>query len=204
MSIFPNNLPDLSGFKSLTKTVLAASLIALLSGNGAFGNDWRLDTDQSNVSFSSLKNASIGEGHRFRVISGQIDKEGRAQLHIDLHSVDTAILIRDERIMQMLFSQGRYAVFQTDLGRDFALKSTPLRQITGTLKLSGIVKKVTTGLRVHKLTEGVVLVFTERPIIIQATDFGLTQGVEALRQIVSLSSIAPAVPVNLILVFREN
>jgi hypothetical protein len=49
--------------------------------------------------------------------------------------------------------------------------------------------------------QGKLRVFSSQPIILQAEEFNLDAGVEALRQVAGLKSISTAVPVTLNLLF---
>lgn len=164
---------------------------------------WQLDSKGSNVSFSSLKNESIAEPHRFNSISGSITKEGKASLSIDLHSVETLIPIRNERMIGLLFDQQRYALFNADLGQGFAQNLTEDRQINGVLQLNGRSKNVQAQIGLKRIDHDAVLAFTRYPIIIQVADFALSDGIERLRNIAGLTSINKAVPIHLVLLFRR-
>lgn len=178
-------------------------LLALCCGS-ALGNGWVLNETTSNVSFSSVKNTSISEGHRFQSITGSVSHQGRAQLVIDLHSVETRIAIRDERMKKLLFNVSPQAVFRADLGQDFAALSSSEMQVAGMLELHGVAIPLKVVLEVQRLTKDRVLVFTSRPIVLNAANFNLLEGIEALRQIAGLQSITPTVPVYLTLVFERT
>ncbi len=57
-------------------------------------------------------------------------------------------------------------------------------------------------LRITRLDLDRLMVVSEQPVVVNARDFGLVPGVEALRKIVGLSSISLAVPVTFVLVFE--
>ena len=65
--------------------------------------DWTLDNERSIVNFISIKNASIGEVHRFRSLAGSVSDDGAVRLVIDLDSVETLIPIRNQRMRELLF-----------------------------------------------------------------------------------------------------
>jgi hypothetical protein len=58
-------------------------------------------------------------------------------------------------------------------------------------------------LTVAKLGRQRLLVTSERPLLLNAADVGLADGVERLREIAGLPSISPAVPVSFVLLFES-
>lgn len=195
-------------FLRIQRARLYATLFGvLLSCAGSVSAaEWVLDQQGSSVTFSSTKstkNQNIVEGHRFRSLAGSISDTGSAVLTIDLHSVDTQIPIRDERMINMLFGQ-RHAIFRTELGSDFELKTQSKKVVSGSLNFNGIEKTISCNLSVQKVSENRVLVFSQRPIIIAADSFELHQGMEMLRAIAGLKSINGDVPVQLALLFCQG
>ena len=183
---------------------LGVILFSLLLGCGSVSAaEWVLDQQSSNVTFSSIKNQNIVEGHRFQALTGSISDAGSAILSIDLHSVDTQIPIRNERMVNMLFGR-RYAIFRIELGSDFEMKTQSEKVISGTLSLNGIEQTISSTLTVQKLSKNKVLVFSQRPVVIGADSFELHKGIEKLRAIAGLKSISSDVPVQLVLLFCKH
>jgi len=73
--------------------------------------------------------------------------------------------------------------------------------ITVTLSLHGAARELSMPVMVSGEEGGLIRVLTPRPVIVSAADFGLEEGVTALREIAGLNSISTAVPVTLHLVF---
>lgn len=185
-----------------------AWLWLLLLPKDLFAADaWVLDAANSSVSFTSIKNGNLAEGHWFTAFSGSITQRGRVRLQIDLHSVNTLIPIRDERMMKLLFNTGRYAVFQAELGADFEAlpavggDSPQPVPVVGELSLNGQVRRLSAELSARLVAPGRVLVFTHRAIIIPGAQFNLLAGIEALRAVAGLQSITSRVPVQFVLLF---
>jgi hypothetical protein len=63
---------------------------------------------------------------------------------------------------------------------------------------------VTAQVTVARLGTERLLVASERPLLLDAADVGLTAGVEKLRAIAGLASINPAVPVSFVLLFESS
>jgi polyisoprenoid-binding protein YceI len=67
--------------------------------------------------------------------------------------------------------------------------------VEGQLTMAGKSKPVKAQLLAYSLN-GKVMVSTRKPILIKADDFGLTEGVEALREIMGLNFLGSTVPVT--------
>lgn len=172
--------------------------------------DWTLDADQSSLHFVSIKNGTTAETHNFAKMEGKVADNGMVTVGVHLASVDTQVPIRDERMQDMLFetkntpmanitAQVNVAGFEQMVEGSVAKKDVKL-----TLTLHGKSMDYDTPVQVVKLAHGGIAVSTEQPVLIKAEDFGLAGGVEALREIAGLSSIATAVPVTANLVFRAS
>jgi polyisoprenoid-binding protein YceI len=74
--------------------------------------------------------------------------------------------------------------------------------LAGQFTLSGTTKPITAKLRVVKLTAQRLLVETRAPLLINATDFGLEAGVEALRSVMGLNLVSSVVPVSFSVVLK--
>jgi hypothetical protein len=55
-----------------------------------------------------------------------------------------------------------------------------------------------------KVADGTVMVASTKPLVIDAAKFGMSDGVEKLREIAGLDSISNAVPVNFVMTFVET
>ncbi len=172
--------------------------------------EWTLDNDSSRISFVSTKAGSAAEVHGFEAVDGQVDDNGRATITIDLDSVNTAVPIRDERMRTLLFetaenptatlaaSVDMEAVSALDPGQETAMVAE------GQLMLRGMVVSLTIDLTVARLSDSRVLVASRKPLVINAGQLGLLDGVEKLREVVGLPSISPAVPVSFVLAFDRQ
>jgi polyisoprenoid-binding protein YceI len=172
--------------------------------------DWQLKGDDSSVNFISIKKSAIAEVHLFKQLSGSINNNGEVKVSIDLASVDTNIAIRNERMKSLLFDVSKFAtaniLAKVDSGKLKAIKKGSFYQedFDIVLSLHGIEKKITTAINVVKLADGSIRVSSVHPVIITAQDFGLSEGVEALRVVANLPVISTAVPVTFNMVFAET
>jgi len=168
---------------------------------------WQLDNRSSHLSFTSIKNENIAENHYFKKLSGNI-KNNELKINIDLSSIESFIPIRNERMKKVLFNVKEYASahVHADLNRQLGqikegqqmLKSFPveltLHGNQHTLKLDLFIVKTATQL----------FVSSAKAVNINSQLYGLDTGIELLRKIAGLKSIAMSVPVTFNLVFNKQ
>jgi polyisoprenoid-binding protein YceI len=203
---------------ALSFTAIASvGLIACTTGPTANSStqNWAIDSTQSTLNFVTTKAgqqgvAGISETQSFKRYSGGIDQNGKIALNIDLASVDTGVEIRDERMRTMLWNVKAtpQATFTAQLPAE-ALKSvgnTGVQNIelNGQLQMGGQTKPVVANVRVSKLANDQLLVVTRNPILINANDYGLRPGVEALREVMGLNFLAGSAPVSFTLVLNAK
>jgi polyisoprenoid-binding protein YceI len=201
-----------SQIRSLSRSVLlpvAFGVSALVSG-GASANGHsaplQINSAASSLSFNTTKSGAVGVGGitetmQFTRYEGGLDAQGRIALKIDLSSIDSGIGLRNERMQSLLWNVGQYpsVTFTAQLSPETVQKlhQTPmLVDVEGQLTMAGQSKPVKTQLQVTPVA-GKVLVSTRRPILVNAADYGLTAGVEALREVMGLSYMSTTVPVTL-------
>lgn len=188
--------------KSIT-TILMIVLIASFPAKAA----WELDSEKSTLTFVSTKAIHIAEVHKFTNLSGDMDAQGKVVIQIGLNSVDTGIDIRDERMRNMLFDtethESATISADVDLGKLSNLGSGEAVELTieGVLSLHGQSNSLSAEVIVASIGETTLLVTSKKPIVVNAFQFQLGEGVEALREIAGLPSISLAVPVNFVFQF---
>ncbi len=171
---------------------------------------WALDAAASRISFVSVKAGEIAEVHRFKEIAGKVSADGAAEIVIPLDSVETNIDIRNERMREILFETGDFpsatisAAIDMDAFADLAPGARAEAPTTLSVDLHGATMDLDADLFVTRISDKRVSVETAAPIIIDAALFGLADGVEALREVASLPSIAPLAPVTASLVFEAE
>ena len=143
----------------------------------------------------------------FKSATGSVASSGDFTLSIDLDSVDTAIEIRDTRMREMLFETDQFP-------NATVVRSVDIEQINGLavgesakttteaqLMVHGANVALTVEMTVARLSESRLLVASEKPLIVNASQVALLEGVERLREVAGLPSISPAVPVTFVLAF---
>jgi polyisoprenoid-binding protein YceI len=187
-----------------------ASLLALLLlvPTGAWAQ-WELDGSASALNFISIKNNSVAETHSFGSLLGYIGSDGNVQLSITLDSVETLIEVRNERMRELLFETASFPTASVTGAVDPTLieaavnGGTVTTEVELTLSLHGVERTLIAPVLVIGQGEGQLQVFTPRPVIINAADFKLAAGIEALQKVAGLQSISTAVPVTVHLVFSR-
>lgn len=171
--------------------------------------DWELLNDESSLHYVSIKNSKAGEINSFKTLAGSVNDNGTVSLTINLTSLETNIPIRNERMQDMLFQVGEFAEARisgmVDLARVSKLEvgETYRDSITLNLSLHGVSKEVTSGVQITKLAHDKMLVSSLEPVLVNAEDYGLAEGIEALRVVASLPTISTVVPVTYSLVFAQ-
>ena len=191
--------------------MIKSRVFALLLAGLSLGAqaEWQLKAEDSALFFVSIKSSSVAETHQFKTLDGRVDNTGNLELVIDLTSVDTAIEIRDERMREYLFNTEQHAKAKLtgalDVSKYQNLKPGESVRIEPSLTLSlhGQSQELDASLTLTKAADGSLRAMTRTPVIVNAGDFALLEGVEKLRELAGLPSIAQAVPVTAELVFTK-
>ncbi|MBK1653199.1 YceI family protein [Allochromatium vinosum] len=172
--------------------------------------DWTLDPERSAVTYVTIKSTNIPENNHFKEMRGQIDATGQVVVTLMLDSVETLVPIRNERMREILFDTANYKDAELKARIDpKALESLPVGQIQrmaaeGQLTLHGQSQTLTLSMMVGRLDADTLMVASTEPLLIEASKFGLSEGVEKLRAIAGLPSISEAVPVVFVVTFTQT
>ena len=180
---------------------LAGILLVLLFPS-SLQADWDVDPEGSYVGFATVKNDIIAENHSFGEISGEVSSAGVASIRITLASVETLIPIRNERLQANLFNTKEYPIAEAsstlqlddltalDVGESKSIDLDLLINLHGTdLKKAALVKVTRSSAHTFEVS-------SLGPMVFHASQFSLSEGVEALRKIAGLQSIDLMVPVT--------
>ena len=171
---------------------------------------WRLNTEKSRINFLSVKKIHAMETHHFQRFKGFIYDDNSAIIHVDLSSLDTGIEIRDTRMLDVLFEVTTYPVAIASNTLDLAAinampaGSTNMQMLDTRIILHGVSQYIEKNYVIHKVAEDTLIVRSQGPLLINALDFDLTSGIDALKQLANLASISTTVPVDLLLVFTRG
>ena len=169
---------------------------------------WSLNNEASTLSFVTTKAEHVAEVHTFDLLSGEIADDGAVSVTVELASVNTLIPIRNERMQKMLFNVAQFpkAVIEADLAPylgSLKLGHQVLKSVPVTLNLHGQKQQLMLDLAVVQ-TARQLIVSPTKAVLVNAADYKLEQGIEALRKIAGLDSIAQSVPVTFNLVFNQQ
>jgi polyisoprenoid-binding protein YceI len=178
-------------------------------------DSWQIDSTKSTLHFVTTKAAQsgvggVGEVQSFGQFAGGVSTGGEITFTVTLASVATGVDIRDERLRTMLFNvkDMPLATFAARIDpavlRDLAPASVKDIDVPGQLTLAGQSKPMVAKLRVLGLGASQLSVNTRTPIVVDAAQFGLKPGVEALREVMGLSFLATSAPVSMQLVLDRR
>ena len=137
-------------------------LIILLALSGNAHATWSLDNRESELTFVSTKAVDIAEVLRFNSLSGNIADNGKAEVLIELTSVDTGVEIRDQRMQSILFETDSFPVaairakVDRDLLDDMHPGATKHMELEFELDIHGKVTAVTAKVIIAKLGDSLV------------------------------------------------
>lgn len=177
---------------------------------GPASADWAMDQTRSHLAFISIKAKDVAEVHSFTEMSGSITADGQVTVSLMLDSVETLIPIRNERMRELLFNTTNYkdATLTAKVDPAIIAEMQPgqIAEIAaeGNLSLHGQIQPMVLHMQAAKLDNATVMVASTQPLVIDAAKFGLSDGVEKLREIAGLDSISNAVPVTFVMTFVDQ
>ena len=171
---------------------------------------WVIDPDGSYVGFASVKNDLIAENHSFTNVTGTIEDSGNAKIVIALASVETLIPIRNERMQAILFEVAQYpevtvtANINLDGFTSLGLGESETDTILLDVNLHGTNLSKNVLVKVIRSSDTSYEITSLGPIVIHASQFALSDGLESLRKVAGLQSIDLMVPVTFALRLVES
>lgn len=184
---------------------LVAALVLATASQQALAA-WTLDNSKSQLNFVSTKVQHVSEMHHFTQLSGTMASDGKFSVDVDLTSVETNIEIRNERMKEHLFHVD--AMPKATLSG--TVPATILKMPAGSsqvgamdamLALNGVQQSIQLELQVTKTQDNGFVATTTKPILINASQFNLTSGIDKLKELAGLNSIGLMVPVTFSVTF---
>ena len=191
----------------IKRYVASLSLAALASAAPAWA-EWQV-ADNSDIQFVSIKNNAIGEVSHFDMISGTVGDQGAVKVRVALDSVETNIGIRNDRMKKMLFEVGLYpeAVVTAQMSPEtmavLGSSSGAAVPVVLQIDLHGQVVSKDAVLTVSATDAGGFSATTSQPILLNAAEFNLEDGVAALQSVAGLNAISRVIPVTVSLNFTK-
>jgi polyisoprenoid-binding protein YceI len=196
----------------LSQALLVATIYLPIFGFGSAmaqgaSPNWQVHLPASSLTFNTTKSGAVGIGGvtetmRFKSFKGGMDAQGNIQLDINLASIDSGVMIRDERLQTILWNVATHPVVSfkakikpEDLQKINAGKESVGITVDGQLSMASQSKAIKAELQVTPV-HNKRMVSTRQAIIINANDFGLNSGVETLRVIMGLSYLSTSAPVT--------
>ena len=196
----------------MIKKIIIALILSLLCAcsihittdkNQADSEKWILNQDYSSIAIVTTKNNSISEVSEFTSFSGGINSNGYLEISIDLNSLETNIPIRNERIQNLLFDTKSFpsADIHTQLKPEDL--TIGVHTISFDVDFHGVSSILTAQFMVFE-QYGNKVITLHKPLVINASSFGLEGGINALKSIANLNDISFTVPMNIILSFEKS
>ena len=191
----------------IKRYVVSLSLAVLASAVPAWA-EWQV-ADNSSIQFVSIKNNTIGEVSHFDMIAGTVGDQGAVEMRVALDSVETNIGIRNDRMKKMLFEVGLYpeVVITAQLSPEtmavLGSSSGAVVPVVLQIDLHGQVVSKDAVLTVSATDAGRFSATTSQPILLNAAEFDLEDGVAALQSVAGLNAISRVIPVTVSLNFTK-
>ena len=191
----------------MIKRYVASLSLAVFASAAPAWAEWQV-ADNSSIQFVSIKNNTIGEVSHFDMISGTVGDQGAVEVRVALDSVETNIGIRNDRMKKMLFEVGLYpeAVITAQLSPEnmavLGSSSGAAVPVLLQIDLHGQVVSKDAVLTVSA-TEVGFSATTSQPILLNAAEFDLENGVAALQSVAGLNAISRVIPVTVSLNFTK-
>lgn len=191
----------------MIKRYVASLSLAVFASAAPAWAEWQV-ADNSSIQFVSIKNDTIGEVSHFDMISGTVGDQGAVEVRVALDSVETNIGIRNDRMKKMLFEVGLYpeAVITAQLSPEtvavLGSSSGAAVPVVLQIDLHGQVVSKDAVLTVSA-TEVGFSATTSQPILLNAAEFDLEDGVAALQSVAGLNAISRVIPVTVSLNFTK-
>ncbi|KFZ29948.1 hypothetical protein IDAT_02350 [Pseudidiomarina atlantica] len=190
-------------------TLMSSVLVAAALAVPAQADDWTLDANSSSLHFVSVKNDVVAETHRFTELQGQLN-DGALEISIPVSSIDTAIPIRNERMLKHLFNAAEFELvtataqvpselYETDTATGTFPAIIPL-----TVFIAGETVELEAAVQITKIGPDRVLATTSQPLLINAQQFKLIDGINQLQEIAGLKAIDHVVPVTFSVQFERD
>jgi len=169
---------------------------------------WTLDGEASYLAFGSIKKDKIGEVNSFSGLKGTVDADGKADVTIDLTTLETNIDIRNERMLEHVFKGAGEAQLTAQLDMDevkgLAVGEMAIVDVEGALSLLGVSTELDLEMVVVRLAENKVMALSNDMVFVGTEELGVTAGIDKLMELAKLPGITRTSPVTLRLVFTSD
>jgi OOP family OmpA-OmpF porin len=192
----------------LAAMFLTANPLPSVAAEDFLNQRWHVNPEASFLTVQSVKKNEVLETHRFTNFGGSIGPDGKAEIKIDLASIETGVDIRNVRMRFLLFETYKFPIARisaeipTAEMRKLETTKRIVYPLTFTLDLHGLTKTFTADAVVSRTYDNAVSVTPTAPLIVKAADFGMSEGVVKLAEAVGNIAITPAAFVNFNILFE--
>ena len=190
------------------RIAVCASLLAIAFAGVASAQTWTLDGGASHLAYGSIKKDTIGEVNSFSGLKGTVDETGKANVTIDLTTLETNIDIRNERMLEHVFKGVGEAQLTAQLDMDevngLAVGDMAVVDVEGALSLLGVSTELDLEMVVVRLAEDRVMALSNDMVFVGTEELGVTAGIDKLMELAKLPGITRTSPVTLRLVFTSD
>lgn len=190
----------------LIAVIVSAAAIAL--AGVASAETWTLEPEASHLAYGSIKKDKIGEVNSFSGLKGTVDANGKANVTIDLTTLETNIDIRNERMLEHVFKGAGEAQLTAQLDMDevrgLAVGEMSVVDVEGALSLLGVSTELDLEMVVVRLAENRVMAMSNDMVFVGTEELGVTAGIDKLMELAKLPGITRTAPVTLRLVFTSD
>ena len=187
---------------------LCSSALAIIFAGMANAETWTLDGEASYLAFGSIKKDKIGEVNSFSGLKGTVDADGKADVTIDLTTLETNIDIRNERMLEHVFKGAGEAQLTAQLDMDevkgLAVGEMAVVDVEGALSLLGVSTELDLEMVVVRLAVNKVMALSNDMVFVGTEELGVTAGIDKLMELAKLPGITRTSPVTLRLVFTSD
>ena len=147
--------------------------------------------------------------HYFTNLEGSVSTAGDVIIQLPLESVETGIDIRNERMREFLFETVNFpaAIITAKINpadyKNISIGNRSLVTLTALLDLHSITSELEFEAFVTRVANNKMAVDTVSPILIDADEFELGTGIDALKELAGLDMISPIIPVTFSLMFER-
>lgn len=191
------------------RSVLFAAFAAVsFSTSAALADGWSIDQRTARLAFASVKNDHIAELHRFTEINGTWT-DSKVLISIPVSSLDTLIPIRNERMAEHLLNAAEYPLIEASTSvppsvvDGLNIGDSMVLELVLTVTIAGQRGQVPAMIQVTKTSDKRILAATVQPVMIASQRFGLSAGIEKLRELAGLTRIDLVVPVTFSVTFVQ-
>ncbi|WP_152563339.1 c-type cytochrome [Ruegeria halocynthiae] len=191
--------------KLLLKAVTIASAFV---ATPVLAESWTLAPESSHLAYGTIKKDTVGEVNSFSGLSGHVSPDGKAEIKIDLSSVETNIDIRNERMIEYVFRNAGTASLTADFEMEEAsglgIGESAIIDAEAVLSLAGTDIEFDAEMFVLRVSETSVMVSTNDMVFLSTEDAGVNAGVDKLMELASLPGITRSVPITARLMFNMD